>query len=104
MKWGCIDLATGVLVVRESFWGPTKNGKPRGLMLPAPTVQALRRYKASQARALLALGIRQDEETYIVTDPVGGQMPPAAPREAFRALCTEHGFDLTATMRRRGPT
>ena len=95
VSWGDLDLETGVLVVRGSFWGPTKSGKPRVLALPAPALTGLRRHKAAQARAMLALGIRQDERTYIVTDALGHQRHPAKLRDAFAAFCKAHGFALT---------
>ena len=89
------DFEEGTLTVEGSFYGPTKNGKVRRLTLPASTLQALRRYRAEQAERLLALGIRQTDETTVVTNPMGKQLHPVILSQRFRAFCKEHGFDLT---------
>lgn len=54
----------------------------------------LRRYRKDQAERLLAVGVRQDEDTFIVTDGFGEQVRPNALSKAFRRFSAEHGFDL----------
>jgi integrase len=93
IRWRHIE--DGTLTVGGSFHGPTKNGKVRRLTLPATTLQALRRYRAEQAERLLALGIRQTDETTVVTAPLGGQMHPVTLSTRFRSFCSERGFDIT---------
>jgi integrase len=76
VRCGDLDLSTGMLTVGRSWWGETKSGKTRQLTLPASQIQALRRVKREEAE-LLALGMRQENATPIVTDALGRQMPPA---------------------------
>jgi integrase len=51
--------------------------------------------KRAQAEQLLAMGIRQDEETPILADPIGRAMPLSMFKDAFGAFCREHSFDIT---------
>jgi integrase len=94
IRWGDLDLDTSSLVVRGSYWGPTKSGKMRGLTLPTSALVALRRSRLAQAERLLAIGIRQDEDTFVTTDGLGQQMGPKALSGAFRRFAAERGFDL----------
>jgi integrase len=83
VTWEDVDLETGSLLVRGSFHGPTKSGKPRGLTVPGPQVAALRACKARQARDLLRLGIRQTERTPILAGHLGDMR---APKRLWRGL------------------
>lgn len=94
VRWGDIDLLTGRLLVKRSFWGKTKSGKARGITLPAAYVQELRRYKARQAQELLPLGIAQDDETHIVARLDGRPMNPDTLETHFSRFCKANGFDI----------
>ena len=95
VRWSDIDLATGRLTVARSWWGRTKSGKVRSLILPASAVAALRRVKMRQAEDLLAIGVRADEHSHVATTRTGEGMTPRQLTTAFAAFCSEHGFDLT---------
>jgi integrase len=95
VRWGDLDLSTGVLTVGRSWWGETKSGKTRQLTVPASQVEALRRVKREEAERLLALGIRQEDATPIVTDALGRQMPPRTFSEFFKRFVGEYGFEAT---------
>jgi integrase len=56
---------------------------------------ALKRYKAAQARSLLAVGIAQSKDTAVVADAGGRAVPIRTFRDMFNAFCKEHGFALT---------
>jgi integrase len=58
-------------------------------------VAALRRYKREQAERLLRIGVRQTEDGFVVTDPLGEQMRPQALSAAFRSFAVANGFDIT---------
>jgi integrase len=60
-----------------------------------PQTEALRRYRRRRAEELLALGIRQDDESQVVVNGLGEPMAPNRLTEAFRAFAKEHGFDIT---------
>lgn len=94
VTWAGVDLDSGRVMVRGSWWGSTKSGKPRGLTLPAAQIADLRRFRISQAEELLSLGIRQDESTPVVVNAWGQPMNPKRLGETFAAFCTEHGFDV----------
>jgi integrase len=78
----------GLVTVPERIrHGPRrKSGKMRGLTLPASAVAALRRYRLAQAERLLRIGIRQDDDTFVVADALGRQMSPSPLSGAFRSL------------------
>jgi integrase len=67
LRWENIDLDRGILQVVETIeetktslrFKPPKNGKTRGITLPAFAVDELRRLKREQAEELLKLGVRQ---------------------------------------------
>jgi integrase len=94
VRWG--DVAGNVLHIRGSSWGGrTKTGKTRSLTLPAGDVAGLRAFKLREAERLLAVGIRQDDRTHILTDPLGDPMPPNHLGAIFAAFAREHGLDIT---------
>jgi integrase len=89
------DLVDNVLHVRGSSWGPTKTGRTRSLTLPAGEVSALRRFMVREAERLLAVGVRADERTQILTGPRGEPLQPAYMSATFRAFARSHGLDAT---------
>jgi integrase len=93
--WGHVNWTTGELSVNGSYWGDTKSGEPRSLILSAPALERLRRFKMRQAEELLALGIRQDDSTPITCNAFGQRMTPKRMGEAFKAFCGRHGFNVT---------
>ncbi len=95
LRWRDVQMDDGVLIVRGSWWGPTKSGKPRAVTLPRTLVPALRRWKLRQAEEMLALGMPQDEDDHVVTDEAGEAMDPGALRRAFGQFCERHGFKIT---------
>ena len=94
VQWGDLE-EDGALTVRRSYWGETKSGKVRSLIMPAGAVSTLRRCKVAQAEQLLAIAIRQNVETTIVADLIGRPLPVATFREAFRTFCSRERFDVT---------
>jgi integrase len=94
VRWG--DLADNVLHVRGSSWnGKTKTGRTRSLTMPAGEVAALRAFRAREAERLLAVGVRIDERTTILTDGFGDAMSSKHLGAAFTAFAREHGLDCT---------
>jgi integrase len=93
VQWG--DLEDDELTVARSWWGPTKSGRERTLILPSQAVATLRTWKRRQAEELLAVGVRQTEVTPIVSNLVGGAMMPKRLTEAFTRFCRERDFDAT---------
>src|SRR2546427_1146270 len=73
LRWKNVDLDRGLVRVVESleqtkagirFKAP-KTERSRAITLPAFAIAELRRWKRSQAEALLTLGIRQSAETLV---------------------------------------
>lgn len=95
IQWADLDFDSGRLMVRGSYWGRTKSGKPRGLTLPMAQVAELRRFRIAQAEELLRLGIRQEDSTTVVVNAWGQPMVPKRLGEAFAAFCAGHNFDAT---------
>jgi integrase len=95
LTWADVDLEQAVLLVRGSWWGPTKSGKPRTVTLPMFCIPALRRWKLRQAQELLALGVPQSEDDHLLTTEAGEALSPAALRRAFGRFCEVHRFEIT---------
>jgi integrase len=93
LQWG--DLGEGSIVVRRSWWGKPKSGKPRGITLPPSAVTSLRKWRTRQAEELLGIGVRQTDETTVLTDAAGRPMSPRMVAGAFESFAAEHGFEVT---------
>jgi integrase len=93
--WGHVNWATGELSVDDSYWGATKSGESRSLILPAPALERLKHFKMRQAEELLALGIRQGDSTPIACNAFGQRMTPKRMSEAFKVFRESHGFNIT---------
>jgi integrase len=90
LRWGRVNLDTGVVVIAESLeqtkkglrFKSTKSEKPRAIDLPAFAVAELRRHKVEQAKELLAQGIRQTDRTLVCrrANPINkdGKLDPDA--------------------------
>lgn len=92
LRWGDLDFETGKLTIERSFWGPTKSGKPREVVLPEFGLQILRRWKSTQRDQLQGLGIWQTKETAIVTNVLGQTMAVSTLDTAFRKFCSQRSF------------
>jgi integrase len=95
ITWSDIDLGTGRITVGRSWWGKTKSGRSRSFTLPASTVASLRHIKMRQAETLLAVGVRADESTHVVTKRTGEAMNPRQLSNAFAAFCEDYGYTVT---------
>lgn len=94
VRW--TDLADNILHVRGSSWGgSTKTGRTRSLTLPAGEIAALRAFRAREAERLLAVGVRIEERTTILTDGLGDPMRSKYLGATFAAFAREHGLDCT---------
>ena len=73
VRWKNVDLELGALRVMESLeqtragirFKVPKSGRHRAITLPDYAVEELRRLKRLQAEALLALGVRQTDDTLL---------------------------------------
>jgi integrase len=100
LRWNRLDLDTHRLSISTSIEQtgkgmrekPPKNGKARSIALPALVVEELRRYRISQAEQLLALGVRQTEDTHICLREDGSPWPPRVLTHAFARLIRASGL------------
>jgi integrase len=92
-RWSDVNGET--LHVRRSYYGPTKSGEPRSLVMPAEALERLRRYKVHQAEELLQFGVAQDADTPVLTTWAGHAMNPDTLATHFRTFCAEHGFKIS---------
>ena len=90
LRWNRLDLDAHRLSILTSIEQtaqgmrekPPKTGKARSIALPALIVEELRRHRISQAQQLLALGVRQTDDTPHL--PPRGRRPLAAARADLR--------------------
>jgi integrase len=100
LRWNRLDLDAHRLSISTSIEQtaqgmrekPPKNGKARSIALPALIVEELRRHRVSQAEQLLALGVRQTEDTHICLREDGGPWPPRVLTHAFARLIRASGL------------
>jgi len=78
LTWGSVDFAKGSIYVMQSLnkegslkQTKTKAGK-RLISVDDNTMQHLRSWKTAQAQYLLSLGIRQSDDTPVITNDIGG--------------------------------
>ena len=84
LRWNRLDLDAHRLSVSTSIEQtaqgtrekPPKNGKARLIALPALVVEELRWHRIRQAEQLLALGVRQIDDTQICLREDGSPWPP----------------------------
>ena len=100
LRWNRLDLDAHRLSISTSIEQtaqgmrekPPKTGKARSIALPALIVEELRRHRISQAQQLLALGVRQTDDTHICLREDGGPWPPRVLTYAFAKLIRASGL------------
>jgi integrase len=94
LRWHHVDLDRAQISVEESAeqtktgirYKPPKSGKGRTVALPAIAVDELRAHRTKQAEALLKVGIRLCEDTFVVAQGDGGPFQPRSLTHAFEAF------------------
>jgi integrase len=84
LRWRAVSLESGQLSVVASAEQTrqgvrekeTKSGRDRTVAMPTLVVEELRRYRLKQAEELLKVGVRQSEETHVVTRADGEPIQP----------------------------
>jgi integrase len=84
LRWRAVSLENGQLSVVASAEQTrqgvrekeTKSGRDRTVAMPTLVVEELRRYRLKQAEELLKVGVRQSEETHVVTRADGEPIQP----------------------------
>ncbi len=84
LRWGRVDLATGQMSVVESAeqsrtgvrYKPPKSGKGRTVALSSTLIDELKAYRLRQAQALLRIGVRMDDTTFVCTREDGEPLQP----------------------------
>lgn len=120
LRWRSVDLARGQLAISESTeqtrdgirTKETKSGKSRAVALPRLVTEELRAHRLKQAEELLAVGVRQTEDTPVLAQVDGSQLQPnslthefvrilaksdALPRVRFHDLRHSHATHLLAS-------
>jgi integrase len=119
LRWGNVDLVNGQLAVVESAeqsrsgvrYKPPKSGKGRTIALPATIMEELKAYRLRQAQALLRIGVRLDDKTFVCTREDGEPLQPntltigwqreiaktGLPRLTYHALRHSHATALLAS-------
>jgi integrase len=94
LRWRNVDLIAGTVRVVESLeqtkaglrFKSTKSERGRGVALPGFAITELRRHKQEQARALLALGVRQNGDTLVCCREDGEPKQPQSVTRIFWML------------------
>jgi integrase len=94
LKWGAIDLEGARMSISQSMeqtstgtrLKETKSGRGRIVALPMFVAEQLRQHRLRQAEELLRLGLRADEETFVVTRQDGAPILPSTLTARFSEL------------------
>jgi integrase len=98
LRWRHIDLDEAQISVTQSAeqtkaavrYKPPKNGKGRTVALPASVVGELRSHRVKQAEALLKVGIRLSEDTFVVAQADGSPFQPRSLTHAFELFLAKY--------------
>lgn len=118
LRWRDVDLAAAVIAVRTSAeqvgtevrYKETKSGKSRTVALSSSVVVELRRHRLAQAEEQLKLGLRPDDDAFVVAQIDGRPLKPVSlthewtrilaktslPRIRFHDLRHSHATQLLA--------
>jgi integrase len=91
LKWRDLDLARQQISVAASMeqtragvrMKETKSGKARTVALPSLVVEELSRYRIAQAEELLRVGIRQNDDGYVIAQEDGRPLQPNSVTHEF---------------------
>jgi integrase len=92
LRWRHVDLDRAQISVEESAeqtknavrYKPPKSGKGRTVALPKALAEELRNHRLTQAQALLKLGVRLSEDTFVVAQADGSPLQPRSLSHAFQ--------------------
>ncbi|MBX4911260.1 MULTISPECIES: site-specific integrase [Rhizobium] len=118
LRWRDVDFANGTVAIRESAeqvgtlvrYKETKSGKSRSVALSSTVLEELKRHRLSQAEEQLKIGIRPDENSFIIAQIEGSPLKPVSlthewtrllaktslPRIRFHDLRHSHATQLLA--------
>lgn len=103
LRWRAVDLDNGQLAVVASTEQTdagsirekeAKSGKTRTVALPSMAVEELRRWRAAQAKELLRLGVRVDDNWHVVTRSDGQPVQPRSLTHVMSDFLKEWGVTL----------
>lgn len=95
LRWSDVDLDAGTLTVRHSLGrvkgkglvlGPTKGGKDRVIVLPAPLLVELKAHRKAQNIERLTAGNHWHDLDYLFPRPDGKPIDPRDDRDHWKAL------------------
>ena len=92
LRWKHVDFEGSRIFViesaeqtnKETRYKEPKSGKERVADLPASVTQALQTHRAKQAENLLLLGIRPNDDNFIVADHEGKPLQPRSLTDAWQ--------------------
>jgi integrase len=99
LRWGSVDLSRGQLSVAESTeqtargtrLKETKSGRARTVAIPSLVIEELRLHRVQQAEELLRLGVRMNDQTYIVAQEDGQPLQPNSLTHEFVRILGKSG-------------
>jgi len=100
LRWGSVDLEKGRLAVVQSAeqtragvrYKEPKSGQVRTVALSAAVVTELRAHRASQAENLLRLGIRLDDDSFVVAQADSSPYDPDSISKEWRLRIIKSGL------------
>ena len=86
LRWKDVDLASATIAVRQSAeqvgtvvrYKETKSGKSRVVALSSSVIEELKRHRLAQAEEQLKIGIRPDDNSFVVAQVDGSPLKPVS--------------------------
>ncbi|MEH3125539.1 site-specific integrase [Agrobacterium cavarae] len=86
LRWKEVDLASATIAVRQSAeqvgtvvrYKETKSGKSRVVALSSSVIEELKRHRLAQAEEQLKIGIRPDDNSFVVAQVDGSPLKPVS--------------------------
>jgi integrase len=103
LRWKAVDLDNGQLAVVASTEQTdkgairekeAKSGRSRTVALPSLAIQELRRWRSQQAEELLKLGMRANDDCYVITQADGSPLQPRSLTHVMSDFLKEWGMTL----------
>ncbi|MBB4064750.1 tyrosine-type recombinase/integrase [Gellertiella hungarica] len=100
LRWKDVDFANGSISVRESAeqvgtevrYKETKSGKTRNVAMSVTVLEELKRHRLAQAEEQLRIGLRPDEESFVVAQADGRPLKPVSLTHEWTRLLARTGL------------
>jgi len=100
LRWRHVDVGTGHILIEQSAeqthagvrYKPPKSGRARTVAMGATVAAELRAHRLAQVQALLSIGVRLTEDTFVVAQADGSPVQPNTLTHNWVIECAKIGL------------